>query len=159
MLTDKQKLFAKFFVELNHITDAAIKAGYSKDSAASQGSKLLKLAKIKTYILFLQSSVEDIFKDEVKRSLEVLIELRDDKRTPHTVRLKASIEILDRAGYGATQKIAGKFDVSHNGNITTTESKEVHIIQQIVNTNEELADAILSAMRNQPVIVPTDDKE
>jgi len=147
-LTEKQKAFAYHYVETNHITDAAVKAGYSKDTASAQGSKLLKLAKIQQYIRFLRLSIEEIFQAEAKKSLETLIEIRDNKKTPHTVRLKACIEILDRAGHSATHKLTGSLEAAHSGNVEATHSREMYIIQQLVNTNDDVADAILNAMRN-----------
>lgn len=49
-LTDKQEIFAKeYIVDLN-ATQAAIRAGYSENTAKQQGSRLLTNADIRAYI-------------------------------------------------------------------------------------------------------------
>ena len=49
-LTEKQKKFADFYIKLGNATQAAIKAGYSKRTARSQGQRLLTNVDIKNYI-------------------------------------------------------------------------------------------------------------
>lgn len=46
----KHTLFAQYFVELGNQTQAAIKAGYSKESASSTASRLMKREDIQEYI-------------------------------------------------------------------------------------------------------------
>jgi shikimate kinase len=158
-LSSKQLKFAIEYAKSSNATESAILAGYSKETAKQQGSRLLTNVAVSQYILLQNTKMEEIFKQEAKNSLHAIILIRDNTRTSDTVRLRACQDILDRAGYGATAKVAGKFDHAHSGNMTMTDNKEVHIIQQLVNTNEELADTILKAMRerNQPLIIPTDE--
>lgn len=49
-LTEKQKKFADYYIELGNATQAAIKAGYSKKTAAVIGTENLIKPNIKTYI-------------------------------------------------------------------------------------------------------------
>ena len=49
-LTEKQKAFADEYIISMNATDAAIKAGYSEDTARQQGSRLLTNVDIKNYI-------------------------------------------------------------------------------------------------------------
>lgn len=49
-LTEKQLIFAKEYLVSMNATESAIKAGYSKKTAYSQGCRLLKNVKIKQYI-------------------------------------------------------------------------------------------------------------
>jgi len=54
-LTEKQRFFAEIFVKNFNATQAAIKAGYSPMSAFVEGCRLLKNAKVKSYIDYLKS--------------------------------------------------------------------------------------------------------
>ena len=49
-LTEKQKRFADYYIELGNATQAAIKAGYSSKYANTNASKLLQNTTIKSYI-------------------------------------------------------------------------------------------------------------
>lgn len=49
-LTEKQKKFSDYYIELGNATQAAIKAGYSSKYANTNASKLLQNTTIKTYI-------------------------------------------------------------------------------------------------------------
>jgi phage terminase small subunit len=55
-LTDKQKLFCIYYPKCFNATKAAIKAGYSKDTAYSIGFNLLKKVEIKTEIQRLKQN-------------------------------------------------------------------------------------------------------
>jgi phage terminase small subunit len=61
-LTDKQERFCKEYVIDNNATQAAIRTGYSKNTAESQGSRLLMNAKVKTRITELQGDISEITK-------------------------------------------------------------------------------------------------
>lgn len=50
MLTVKQKAFADYYIESGNATEAAIKAGYSKNSARQIGADNLSKHDVKTYI-------------------------------------------------------------------------------------------------------------
>lgn len=150
-LTDQQKLFCKFYIESDKIQESAIKAGYAESSAHVTASKLLKNAKIIEYIGFLKCTVEEIFQEEVKNNLAVLKEIRDDRTAPSASRVKSAQDLLDRAGYGATKKIEGNINTNVTGSLTT--SKEVHIIQEVINSNEDVAEALLDAIRKRNAVV------
>ena len=49
-LTEKQKRFADYYIELGNATKATIKAGYSSKYANTNASKLLQNTTIKSYI-------------------------------------------------------------------------------------------------------------
>ena len=53
-LTEKQRLFAEEFVRVPIAYKAAIKAGYSSNSAFAEASRLLRNVKIKSYINYLK---------------------------------------------------------------------------------------------------------
>jgi phage terminase small subunit len=146
LLTNQQKLFCKAYIENgNNGTDAAISAGYSEKNAASQASKLTRSPKIIQYLQLLQTSVEDLFQAEVKDSIANLAEIRDDKKAPAAARVSASKDLLDRAGYGAVKKLDAKI----TANVTNTDRKEVHILQEIINQNDDVAEKILGAIKSR----------
>ena len=53
-LSDMQLDFCKWYAELNNATESAIKAGYSQETAYSQGSRLLKKVEIQKEIARLK---------------------------------------------------------------------------------------------------------
>jgi len=59
-MTDKQKAFCKYYIYDWHVTNAAIKAGYSEKTAYSIGSENLKKPEIQAYIKDLQSEGEKL---------------------------------------------------------------------------------------------------
>jgi phage terminase small subunit len=61
-ITDQQSLFCMHYVKSFNATMAAIKAGYSKDTAHVQGSRLLRNVKVAEYIRELKAELqEDLF--------------------------------------------------------------------------------------------------
>ncbi|QAS52390.1 terminase small subunit [Halobacillus litoralis] len=58
-LTDKQRLFCVHYIKTFNATQSAIKAGYAPDSAHVEGSRLLRNAKVREYILDLKSNMTD----------------------------------------------------------------------------------------------------
>lgn len=69
MLTERQKIFAdEYLIDLN-ATQAAIRAGYSKKTAYSQGQRALKNVEINNYI---QSRLEEKEKARIASQDEVL---------------------------------------------------------------------------------------
>lgn len=57
-LTDKQRLFCIYYVKSFNATQAAIKAGYSTDSAHVQGSRLIRNAKVAEEISRLKGEMQ-----------------------------------------------------------------------------------------------------
>ena len=68
-LTDKQLLFATEYIKTANATQAAIKAGYSENSARQQGSRLLSNANVSQYI---QTHMEKKNKSTIATADEVL---------------------------------------------------------------------------------------
>lgn len=57
-LTPKQKAFADYYIECGKVTEAAVKAGYSKKTAAKIGSENLKKPDVSAYIAQRQSQID-----------------------------------------------------------------------------------------------------
>ena len=68
-MTERRKKFCRAYLKKGHITDAAIKAGYSPRSAYSQGSRLLKNGEIKEYLKKLAANILEKEKDGLEYEL------------------------------------------------------------------------------------------
>lgn len=112
-LTEQQINFIEYYLDLAHVTKAAIQAGYSKQTAASQGSRLLKNVKIQEYMaqrreerkeaihLQLASYAEDAIQELYKLMKEAESE---------SVKMQAIKDVLDRSGYKPVEKQETKQD-------------------------------------------------
>lgn len=99
-LTPKQRLFVEFYLANPNATEAAIKAGYSKKTAYSQGQRLLKKVEIQKLV---ENRVEDVAMgaDEVLQELadiaradwQDFLEIRRDK---HGDVIDASLKLSDK---------------------------------------------------------------
>lgn len=93
ILTAKQLHFVEEYVKDFNGTQAAIRAGYSKDSAGPQASSLLKKDNIQTEIAKRQALLQEasnITKEGViKKLLELIEDCYNDEKTDRTSILKA----------------------------------------------------------------------
>lgn len=88
-LTQQQKLFYEQYIIDMNITKAAIRAGYSEDTACAQGSRLLKHVKGKEY---LDKLLEDKSEQLGISSVEVIEGIKSIAFAPDTsagIRLQA----------------------------------------------------------------------
>lgn len=89
-LTAKQKQFCIEYLKDFNLTQAAIRAGYSEDTAGSIGSENLKKPEIKEYV---QKLADEITGNDTKIIIENVRfwqETRDNPECSYTDRLKAS---------------------------------------------------------------------
>ncbi|WP_286233326.1 terminase small subunit [Romboutsia ilealis] len=68
-LTPKQKAFADYYIELGNATEAAIRAGYSKNTAKEVGYENLTKPHIKSYI---DERMREIESNRIAKAEEVL---------------------------------------------------------------------------------------
>ena len=68
-LTEKQKKFADYYIELGNATQAAINAGYSSKYANTNASKLLQNTTIKAYV---DERLEQIASERIMSAQEIL---------------------------------------------------------------------------------------
>lgn len=68
-LTLKQKAFADYYIQTGNATEAAVKAGYSKRTAAEAGSENLRKPHIKSYI---DERLEQISSERIADAQEVM---------------------------------------------------------------------------------------
>ena len=71
-LTEKQKRFADYYIETGNITEAAVKAGYSKKTARVIGQENLLKPAIKGYIDEKLETMQDERTASAKEVLEFL---------------------------------------------------------------------------------------
>ena len=71
-LTEKQKRFADYYIETGNITEAAVKAGYSKKTARVIGQENLLKPAIKGYIDEKLEAMQDERTASAKEVLEFL---------------------------------------------------------------------------------------
>lgn len=94
-MTEKQKRFCDEYIIDCNGTQAAIKAGYSPDTAYSQGQRLLKNVEVKKYI---EERLEQLRSEKTADAKEVMEYLTSVMRGEHTE------QVLRLVGEG-TQKI------------------------------------------------------
>jgi hypothetical protein len=104
----------------NNATHAAIAAGYSEKTAASQGSRLLKSVEVQQYLNKTEQNLNKdlrlMFAEDAVKAYNVLLDIMQDPASPPKERLTAARDLLDRAGYKPTEKVIA--DVSTEGNLT-----------------------------------------
>ena len=97
-LTEKQKRFCQEYVIDLNATQAAIRAGYSEDTADVQGSRLLGNVKVSEYISELQENKADelniTFNDMLR--IELSIAQKGEKDSD---KLKAVDQISKKLGF------------------------------------------------------------
>ncbi len=76
-LTEKQKAFADYYVETLNATEAALKAGYSENTAGAIGHENLNKPKIRKY---MKAMMEDKENERIASQNEVLEYLTETMR-------------------------------------------------------------------------------
>jgi phage terminase small subunit len=131
-LSDMQLDFCKWYAELNNAKEAAIRAGYSKHTAAEQGSRLLTKVNIRDQVARFK---EEIFNREVMPISERKARLSQFARE----------EILSKHGYPVrTSNIQAIAELNKMDSIGTTQ----------INVNiEDLKIAILNAKEDDQALI------
>lgn len=103
-LTDKQKAFCKEYVMDWNGTQAAIRAGYSAETAASQASRLLTNVKIKEYIEHIQQDIQQLIGISKASNALALLEIALDKKARHSDKIKAREVVNKMLGFNEPEK-------------------------------------------------------
>jgi hypothetical protein len=95
-LTEQQRLFVagKVWRGLTN-ADAARAAGYTEHSARHNGTRIAQHPGIQVAI---EEESRKLLKTEGPRSILTLVEVRDNSEAPARDRIKASVELMNRAG-------------------------------------------------------------
>jgi phage terminase small subunit len=103
----------------NNAKQAAIAAGYSEKTAASQGSRLLTSVDVQQFLNKTQQNLNKdlrtMFTDHAVNAFNVLLEVMNDPEAQHKDKLVAARDLLDRAGYKPTDKVVA--DVNSEGTL------------------------------------------
>jgi phage terminase small subunit len=131
-LSDMQLDFCKWYAELNNATESAIRAGYSQETAYSQGSRLLKKVEIQKEIARLK---------EIKFNAEIMPISERKARLSQFARE----EILSKHGYPVrTSNIQAIAELNKMDSIGTAQ----------ININiEDLKIAILNAKQDDQALI------
>lgn len=105
----------------NNATLAAIAAGYSEHTAASQGSRLLKSVDVQQYLnkteQNLNRDLRTMFTEDAVKAYNVLLEIMNNPGAMDKDRLVAARDLLDRAGYKPVDQLKADVDGSFTINI------------------------------------------
>jgi len=93
-LSDKQELFCREYLKDFNATQAAIRAGYSEDTASQQGSRLLNNVKVSERLEKLSKALLEQIDDDILDNLKTLREIRETGEKDSD-RIK-SVELLMR---------------------------------------------------------------
>lgn len=118
-LTSKQEDFCKNIADGSNITNAAIKAGYSKKTAYSTGSENMKKPDIQARVLELQEDKVKLlrrrFIGESEKAFNVLVRVMEDEDTPPQTKTQTAKILLDYAGFKPIDKqetnVTGELDI------------------------------------------------
>ncbi len=94
-MTEKQKRFCDFFVELGNAKEAAIKAGYSKKTAKQIGQENLTKPDLKDYINSRLSEMESKRIADAQEVLEYLTSVMRGEETETVATSKGLYEDVD----------------------------------------------------------------
>ena len=134
--TDKQKMFIKEYIVDFNATQAAIRSGYSKKTAYSQGDRLLKNVGVKQELARLKEEIREESQDHIAfirqehRRLALLAEQKGD-----LVNATRNLE-----GYGKTY-------AAYTDNLNTTNQEHA---ADLSPEQEEQARAAIQAIRQGP---------
>lgn len=111
-LTDKQRLFCIYYVKSFNATQAAIKAGYSPDTAHVQGSRLLKHDKVSAEIKRIKEEMASDLFISAKDVLQKWIKIAFADITDYATFGKKEVQVIgmygpveDEAGNPVTQQV------------------------------------------------------
>ena len=110
LIREQQKMFVEYLIEQNmkNATKAAIRAGYSKKSASTQASDLLKKTEVSEYLKKREneeiSKIQKRFAFGASVALDVLYKIMTDPEADYRDRLAAAKDYLDRAGFKSKDK-------------------------------------------------------
>ena len=100
---ERRKLFVKLFssgATAGNATQSAAAAGYSIKTARQQGSRLTK-----DLAVDIQQAVAHNITLSAPTALLTMMSIMKDDTVADSVRLQAARDVLDRSGYGATNRI------------------------------------------------------
>lgn len=120
-LNEQQKKFAEHYHETGNATQSAILAGYSADTASSQGSRLANNVKVKRYLAKLREEEGVEFDMDLDLAIEELVKMIQDPKTRANNKLEAINTLATLKGW---KKADTKIEINNNTNAVETISDE-----------------------------------
>lgn len=115
-MNPRQELFCFEYAQTLNAADAAIKAGYSPDSAYSIGYENLRKPQIQSRITELlderRAEQQRRFINAADRAIQTLEEVMADATATPSARVAAATAILDRGGHSVVSKSLVKAEVN-----------------------------------------------
>lgn len=130
-LTEQKRLFVDEFIKLRckNQTQAAINAGYSPKTAASQASGLMKQSEVLECLEDRKNGLARELREEfIFDALEargVMYQILSNPNAKDSDRLSAAKDFLDRAGFKAPDK------VEHSGSVEMRQDHLAAILEQL----------------------------
>jgi hypothetical protein len=133
-LTPKQRAFVLEYLKDRNATQAAIRAGYSPNTAAEQGYELLRKPQVAEFLAQQEqqmvTDLREMFAKEAATAWRIICDIAKGKapngaRVSARTMLDAAKDMLDRAGYKPTDKIQA--DVTQDG--------QIHVVFNIPRPN------------------------
>nr|DAS60131.1 MAG TPA: Terminase small subunit [Caudoviricetes sp.] len=113
-LTEKQKRFADYYIETGNITEAAVKAGYSKKTARVIGQENLLKPAIKGYIDEKLEAMQDERTASAKEVLEFLTKSMRGE-------IKEEVVVVEGTGEGTSEARTVKKQIGLRDRIKSAE--------------------------------------
>ena len=113
-LTEKQKRFANYYIETGNITEAAVKAGYSKKTARVIGQENLLKPAIKGYIDEKLEAMQDERTASAKEVLEFLTKSMRGE-------IKEEVVVVEGTGDGTSEARTVKKQIGLRDRIKSAE--------------------------------------
>ena len=152
-ITEQQKDFVNEYIKLRcrNATQAAINAGYSEKTARQQASDMLTRPHIQEFLkeqkTALKEEIWQSFIFECKQALDVEVAILESETASDRDKLTAAKDILDRAGFKATDKT--DTDIREQlARIAKLEAETARIKGEGSDDNPE-SDGFIEALRNE----------
>lgn len=116
--------FAEYYVASSNGTESAINAGYSKKTAYSQASRLLKNVEVQNYIKELESKERDKRILDARERKVILSDIAKDEINDPQCRIKA-IDTLNKMTGEYTTKVEASVQTDPFSGLTTEELREL----------------------------------
>lgn len=107
-MNPRRKRFTEYYNATGNMTEAAVKAGYSKKTAYSQGNRLLKNAEVQEYLHQLQDAEKEKRILDASSRKVLLSEIAQDDMQDANARIKAIDTLNKMTGEYITKAVIGK---------------------------------------------------
>ena len=142
-LTEKQKRFCDFYIELGNATEAAIKAGYAKKTAYAIGAENLRKPQLKSYIDVQLAKMEAARVADATEVMQYLTAVMRGAKTEQVVAVEgcgdgcSEARVIEKQMAGREQVKAAELLAKRYGLLTETVKLSAEGAVQIVDDLKE----------------------